>query len=92
MPRCARRFTFRTSERSPDRMFRTERSQETRRSAVVRDGIVIAEDQYRIAQAIQGRCAVRLRQGYECGVGLDKFNDIHEGDIMEAFIMEEVER
>ena len=28
-------------------------------------------------------------QGYECGIGLDKFSDIKEGDIFEAFIMEE---
>ena len=27
--------------------------------------------------------------GYECGVGLEKFNDIKEGDILEAFIVEE---
>ena len=33
-----------------------------------------------------------VAQGYECGVGLEKYNDIHEGDILEAFIMEEVER
>ena len=30
--------------------------------------------------------------GYECGVGLDKFNDIKEGDILEAFEMQEVAR
>ena len=31
-----------------------------------------------------------VAQGYECGVGLDRFNDIKIGDILEAFIMEEV--
>ena len=30
-----------------------------------------------------------VAQGYECGIGLDKFSDIKEGDIFEAFIMEE---
>ena len=30
-----------------------------------------------------------VAQGYECGVGLDKFSDIKEGDIFEAFVMEE---
>ena len=30
-----------------------------------------------------------VAQGYECGIGLDKFNDIKEGDIFEAFTMEE---
>ena len=27
--------------------------------------------------------------GYECGIGLEKYNDLPEGDIFEAFIMEE---
>ena len=34
--------------------------------------------------------AKEVAQGYECGVGLDRFNDIKEGDILEAFVMEEV--
>ena len=31
-----------------------------------------------------------VAQGFECGVGLEKFNDVKEGDIYEAFIIEEV--
>ena len=34
--------------------------------------------------------AKEVAQGYECGVGLEKFNDIKEGDIIEAFVMEEI--
>ena len=30
-----------------------------------------------------------VQQGYECGVGIEKFNDIREGDTLEAYIMEE---
>ena len=30
--------------------------------------------------------------GYECGIGIENFNDIHEGDTIEAFVMEEVKR
>ena len=30
-----------------------------------------------------------VQSGYECGIGLEKFNDIKEGDILEAFVMEE---
>ena len=30
--------------------------------------------------------------GYECGIGLEKFNDIKEGDVIEAFYMEKIER
>ena len=33
-----------------------------------------------------------VAQGYECGVGLERFNDIKIGDVLEAFIMEEIER
>ncbi|WP_444980858.1 translation initiation factor IF-2 [Paenibacillus xylaniclasticus] len=36
--------------------------------------------------------AKEVAQGYECGITLDKFNDIQEGDIVEAFVMEKVER
>ena len=30
--------------------------------------------------------------GYECGIGIENFNDIHEGDVIEAYTMEEVKR
>ncbi|WFA20348.1 translation initiation factor IF-2 [Paenibacillus mucilaginosus] len=33
-----------------------------------------------------------VAQGYECGISLEKFNDIKEGDIIEAYVMETVER
>ncbi|ANE47577.1 translation initiation factor IF-2 [Paenibacillus swuensis] len=36
--------------------------------------------------------AKEVAQGYECGITVEKFNDIKEGDIIEAFIMETVER
>ena len=56
---------------------------------IVRDGIVIFED--KISSLRRFKDDVReVAEGYECGVGLDKFNDIKEGDILEAFIMEEV--
>ena len=58
---------------------------------IIRDGIVIAED--KISSLRRFKDDVKeVAAGYECGVGLDKFNDIKEGDIMEAFIMEEVKR
>ena len=58
---------------------------------VVRDGVVIFED--KISSLKRFKDDVReVNDGYECGVGLDKFNDIKEGDILEAFIMEEVKR
>ncbi|MBP3606301.1 MAG: translation initiation factor IF-2 [Clostridia bacterium] len=58
---------------------------------VVRDGIVIFED--KISSLRRFKDDVKeVAEGYECGVGLEKFNDIKEGDILEAFVMEEVER
>lgn len=55
---------------------------------VVRDGIVICED--KIASLRRFKDDVKeVAQGYECGIGLEKFADIKEGDIFEAFIMEE---
>ena len=55
---------------------------------VVRDGIVIAEDA--IASLRRFKDDVKeVAQGYECGIGLEKFADIKEGDEFEAFVMEE---
>ena len=36
--------------------------------------------------------AKEVQQGYECGITIVNFNDLKEGDIIEAFIMEEIER
>lgn len=55
---------------------------------VVRDGIVIFEDAISSLKRFKDD-AKEVASGYECGVGLEKFNDIKEGDILEAFIMEE---
>lgn len=56
---------------------------------VVRDGIVIFEDAIASLKRFK-EDAKEVASGYECGVGLEKFNDIKESDILEAFIMEEV--
>ena len=56
---------------------------------IVRDGIVIFED--KIASLRRFKDDVKeVADGYECGVGLDRFNDIKVGDVLEAFVMEEV--
>lgn len=58
---------------------------------LVRDGIVIHEG---IASSLKRfkDDAREVLTGFECGIGIDKFNDIKEGDIIEAFHMEEIER
>ena len=58
---------------------------------IVRDGIVIFED--KISSLRRFKDDVKeVNEGYECGVGIEKFNDIREGDTLEAFIMEEVKQ
>ncbi|MBE6775653.1 MAG: translation initiation factor IF-2 [Ruminococcaceae bacterium] len=55
---------------------------------VVRDGIVITEDSISSLRRFKDDVK-EVQTGFECGIGLEKFNDIKEGDIFEAFIMEE---
>ncbi len=58
---------------------------------IVRDGIVIMEDQ--ISSLRRFKDDVReVATGYECGIGLEKCLDIQVGDILEAFVMEEVKK
>jgi translation initiation factor IF-2 len=33
-----------------------------------------------------------VASGYECGIGIENFNDIREGDMIEAYTMEQIER
>ena len=55
---------------------------------VVRDGIIIAEDKMSSLKRFKDD-AKEVAAGYECGIGLEKFNDVKEGDVYEAFVMEE---
>ena len=58
---------------------------------VIRDGIVIFEG--KISSLKRFKDDVKeVAQGYECGIGIEKFNDLKEEDEIEAFIMEEVKR
>ncbi|MEW9667676.1 translation initiation factor IF-2 [Ammoniphilus sp. 3BR4] len=56
---------------------------------VIRDGIVIFEGKIDALKRFKDD-AKEVAQGYECGITIEKYNDIKEGDIIEAFIMEEV--
>ena len=58
---------------------------------VIRDGIVIHEG--KLASIQRGKDAVKeVRSGFECGLVMENFNDIKEGDQIESFVMEEVPR
>ena len=55
---------------------------------VVRDGIIVAEDAIQSLRRFKDDVK-EVATGYECGIGLEKFNDLKEGDIFEAYITEE---
>jgi translation initiation factor IF-2 len=56
---------------------------------VLRDSVVIFEDEVSSLKRFKDD-AREVAQGYECGIGLEKFNDIKVGDVLEAYTMEEV--
>ncbi len=55
---------------------------------LVRDGIVITEDKISSLKRFKDD-QKEVAQGYECGIGLEKFSDIKVGDIFESFLIEE---
>jgi len=58
---------------------------------LVRDGIVLHEGKIGSLKRFKDD-AKEVSEGFECGMSIDGYNDIKEGDIMECFIMEEIER
>jgi len=67
---------------------RITRSAEVR---LIRDGIVVHEGKIDSLKRFKDD-ASEVKQGYECGIGLERYNDIKEGDIIEAFINEEIKQ
>jgi len=58
---------------------------------VLRDGVIIFED--KISSLRRFKDDVKeVAQGYECGIGLERFNDVKDGDMFEAYEMAEVAR
>lgn len=58
---------------------------------IVRDGIVIHEGVLSSLKRFKDDVK-EVASGYECGCGFENFNDIKEGDVFEAFVMEEIPR
>jgi len=58
---------------------------------VVRGGIVVHEGKIASLKRFKDD-AKEVAAGYECGIGIENFNDLQEGDVIEAFVMEEVKR
>ena len=57
---------------------------------LVRDGIVIHEGVMSSLQRFKDSVK-EVARGYECGITIEKYQDIKEGDIIEAFQMEQIE-
>lgn len=57
---------------------------------LVRDGIVIHEGVLASLQRFKDSVK-EVVAGYECGLSIEKFNDIKEGDVVEAFTMEQIQ-
>ncbi|CAM4259137.1 translation initiation factor IF-2 [Paenibacillus typhae] len=58
---------------------------------LIRGGIVVFEGKIDTLKRFKDD-AKEVAQGYECGITLERYNDLQEGDVIEAFIMEKVER
>jgi translation initiation factor IF-2 len=58
---------------------------------IVRDGIVVHEGKIDSLKRFKDD-AREVAANYECGIGLENFNDIKEGDVIEAFVQEEIKR
>uniref|UniRef100_UPI00128DD2E6 translation initiation factor IF-2 n=1 Tax=Aneurinibacillus tyrosinisolvens TaxID=1443435 RepID=UPI00128DD2E6 len=56
---------------------------------IIRDGIVVFEGKVDALKRFKDD-AKEVAQGYECGITIEKYNDIKEGDVLEAFVMEEI--
>ena len=58
---------------------------------IIRDGIVVYEGKMASLKRFKDD-AKEVKYGYECGITIENFNDIKEGDIIEASVMKEIER
>jgi translation initiation factor IF-2 len=58
---------------------------------LIRNGVVIFEGNIDALKRFKDD-AKEVAQGYECGITIKNFNDVKEGDIIEAYVMEEIER
>ena len=58
---------------------------------IMRDSVVIHEGRLSSLKRFKDD-AKEVAAGFECGIVIEKFNDIKEGDVIESFVMEEVPR
>ena len=65
--------------------------QRNARVRLLRDNVVVTESKIDSLKRFKDD-AREVAQGYECGVGLENYNDVKEGDVVECFVMEEIEQ
>jgi translation initiation factor IF-2 len=58
---------------------------------LVRDGVIVYDGKVGSLRRFKDDVA-EVREGYECGIGLENFQDIHQGDVIEAYEVEEIAR
>ena len=58
---------------------------------VLREGVVVFEGKMSSLRRFKDDVK-EVKQGFECGIMIDKFNDIKEGDVIEASVMKEIPR
>ncbi len=61
------------------------------KARLIRSGIVVFDTEIESLKRFKDD-AKEVAQGYECGITLERFNDLREGDVIEAYVMETVER
>ena len=60
------------------------------KARLLRDNVVVQESKIESLKRFKDD-AKEVAAGYECGIGLENYNDVKEGDVIECFQMEEVE-
>ena len=61
------------------------------KARIIRDGIVIYDGEIGSLQRGKDK-ASEVKKGIECGITIENYNDIKEGDVIETYILEEVKR
>ena len=59
---------------------------------LIRDNVVIHEGKLVAAQALQGRRRAKSRAGMECGMAFENYQDMRQGDVIECYRVETIQR
>jgi translation initiation factor IF-2 len=58
---------------------------------LLRDGVVLYDGKIASLRRFKDD-AREVAAGFECGIGIEGFNDLHAGDVIEAYVKEQIER